>query len=100
MHVTEGNSETCAQESMLCVYFPLCIRLQGYAVVDGVFGTSIADALRNEILQLQRSGVMIKNHTHLASPMLSLTADNASHALTTSYMTPLGRAGKSAIVIA
>eukprot|EP00879_Flechtneria_rotunda_P028831 GHRR01031061.1.p1 GENE.GHRR01031061.1~~GHRR01031061.1.p1 ORF type:complete len:400 (+),score=113.92 GHRR01031061.1:185-1384(+) len=38
---------------------------RGYAVVDGVFGTSITNELRNELLHLQTSRLMHLNHTHL-----------------------------------
>jgi hypothetical protein len=43
------------------------LRRDGYAVVDGVFGTELADALRAETLALRRGGFMRPNATHLVT---------------------------------
>ena len=44
------------------------LRRDGYAVLDGVFGASLADELRAEVLALRRGGFMSPNSTHLVSP--------------------------------
>jgi hypothetical protein len=44
------------------------LRRDGYAVLDGVFGASLADELRQEVLALRHGGHMTLNATHLVSP--------------------------------
>ncbi len=39
--------------------------MQGYAVVDGLFGQAVTKELRREILGLRSSNAMHKNSTHL-----------------------------------
>lgn len=41
--------------------------MQGYAVVDGVFGPGLSHQLQQELLRIYQSGLMHLNHTHLVN---------------------------------